>query len=190
LPNAWRPRVLEQGLDVKVVGISNRDAEFLNLRKYQVNDIARIFGVPPHMMQDLDRATFNNIEHLSLEFVTFCPAPSFERWVQALARDLMSAKMRSFYEFRPEKLIVSDVLQRFQAWNAPIISGWVNRNEIRERVKKTGERSVRCTRCQRPIVVERQTKDGIESEYVSKDGRCWNCAQGVLIPQRRKRGQA
>jgi hypothetical protein len=55
---------------------------------------------------------------------------------------------------------------------------------------KTGERSVQCTQCNRPIVVERQTKDGVESEYVSKDGRCWSCSQAELIPRRRKRGQA
>jgi len=135
LPNAFRPRVLEQGLDVKTVGVNNHDAEFLNLRKYQVTDIARIFGVPPHMIGDLDRATFNNIEQLSLEFVTYCLTPWFERWTQALARDLMSAKMRSsyFYQFRSEALVVADVLQRYQAWNAAILSGWINRNEVRER---------------------------------------------------------
>jgi HK97 family phage portal protein len=135
LPNAHRPRVLEQGLDVKVVGISNRDAEFLALRKYQVTDIARIFGVPPHMIGDLDRATFNNIEQLSLEFVTFCLQPWFWRWQQVLARDLMSTKMQAayFFEFRAEKLIVADVLQRYQAYNAAIMSGWMNRNEPRER---------------------------------------------------------
>jgi Phage portal protein len=135
LPNAHKVRVLESGLDVKPVGISNRDAEFLNLRKYQVGDIARIFGVPPHMIGDLDRATFSNIEQLSLEFVTFCLSPWFIRSQQALSRDLMSAKMRAayFYEFLSHQLIVSDVLQRFQAWNAAIISGWVKRNEVRER---------------------------------------------------------
>jgi hypothetical protein len=135
LPNAWRPRVLEQGLEVKTVGITNHDAEFLSLRKYQVTDIARIFGVPPHMIGDLDRATFSNIEQLSLEFVTYCLAPWFERWEQALARDLMSAKMRSnyFFQFRAEKLMVADVLQRYQAYNAAILSGWLNRNEVRER---------------------------------------------------------
>ena len=135
LPNAHRPRVLEQGVDLKVVGISNHDAEFLALRKFQISDIARMFGVPPHMLQDLDRATFNNIEQLSLEFVTFCLAPWMVRWQQAISTRLMSAKMRANYfaEFRPEKLVVSDVLARYQAWNAAIISGWVNRNEVRER---------------------------------------------------------
>lgn len=135
LPNAHRPRVLEQGLAVQPVGVTNRDAEFLELRKYQVTDIARIFGVPPHMIGDLDRATFNNIEQLSLEFVTYCLSPWFERWCQALSRDLMSAKMRSayFYQFRSEQLVVADVLQRYQAYNAAILSGWINRNEVRER---------------------------------------------------------
>ncbi len=134
LPNAHRPRVLEAGVDIKTVGSNNKDAEFLALRKHQISEIARIFGVPPHMLQDLDRATFNNIEQLSLEFVTFCLAPWFVRWQQAISLRLMSAKMRANYfaEFRPEKLIVADVLNRYQAYNAAILSGWMNRNEPRE----------------------------------------------------------
>ena len=57
LPNAWKPRVLRARARRKDCRCVHRDAEFLNLRNYRVNDIARIFGVPPHMMQDLDRAT-------------------------------------------------------------------------------------------------------------------------------------
>lgn len=86
------------------------------------------------MIGNLDRATFNNIEQLSLEFVTFCLQPWFWRWQQLLPRDLMSAKMQTayFFEFRAEKLIGADVQQRYQAYNAAIISGWMDRNEPRE----------------------------------------------------------
>jgi hypothetical protein len=79
--------------------------------------------VSPHIIGDLDPSTFNNIAHLWLEFVTFCIAQWFIRLQQALSRDLMSAKMRAayFYEFLSLQLIVSDVLQRFRAWNAAII---------------------------------------------------------------------
>lgn len=134
LPNAHRPRVLEQGLTATVVGVSNKDAEFLSLRNYSDVDIARIFGVPPHMIQNLDRATFANVEHLALEFVAFCLTPWARRWEQAISLRLMSAKMRAGYfaEFRMEKLIVTDVLNRYQAYNAAILSGWMNRNEPRE----------------------------------------------------------
>ncbi|MBV8773120.1 MAG: phage portal protein [Deltaproteobacteria bacterium] len=86
------------------------------------------------MIGNLDRATFNNIEQLSLEFVTFCLQPWFWRWQQLLPRDLMSAKMQTayFFEFRAEKLIGADVQQRYQAYNAAIMSGWMNRNEPRK----------------------------------------------------------
>ena len=61
--------VLENGMKFHEVGVTNKDAQFLELRKFQITDIARLFRVPPHMIADLERATFSNIEQQSLEFV-------------------------------------------------------------------------------------------------------------------------
>ncbi|MFM7670677.1 MAG: phage portal protein, partial [Betaproteobacteria bacterium] len=67
--NRGKVLVLENGMKFHEVGVTNKDAQFLELRKFQITDIARLFRVPPHMIADLDRATFSNIEQQSLEFV-------------------------------------------------------------------------------------------------------------------------
>jgi hypothetical protein len=114
--------------------VQNRDVEFLNLRKYQVNDIR------PHLRRaaydaGLRLRDLQQYRNLSVGFVTFCLSPWFHRWRQPLSRDLIRAKCAPFTsnEFHCETLVVSEVLQRFQAWNAAIVSGSVNRNEVRER---------------------------------------------------------
>lgn len=78
--NRGKVLVLENGMKFHEVGVTNRDAQFLELRKFQITDIARLFRVPPHMIADLDRATFSNIEQQSLEFVMHTMTPWAERW--------------------------------------------------------------------------------------------------------------
>jgi HK97 family phage portal protein len=135
LPNAHKIAVLEEGLDVATIGISNRDAQFLELRKYQVTEIARIFGVPPHLVADLERATFSNIEQQAIEFVRYCLGPWMRRIEQAIAMRLMTAKMRNVYfaEFYADRLLRGDMQARSVFYHEAILDGWMNRNEVRDR---------------------------------------------------------
>jgi HK97 family phage portal protein len=134
LPNAHKAAVLEEGLDVATLGVTNRDAEFLALRKYQVAEIARIFRVPLHMLAELDRATFSNIEQQSLEFVIYSLMPWLRRWEGVIARDLMSAKMRAGYfaEFLVDGLLRGDVAARGAFYVQMIQNGVLSPNEVRE----------------------------------------------------------
>lgn len=89
LAQAHKVAILEHGFAFKPVGMPNTDAQFIEQRRFQVAEVARLFGVPPHMLGDLERATFSNIEHQSLEFVTHTMLPWARRWEQALRRDLL-----------------------------------------------------------------------------------------------------
>ena len=135
LPNAHKVAVLEEGLDVKTIGITNRDAQFLELRKFQTSEIARMFGVPLHMLADLDRATFSNIEQQSLEFVIYCLMPHLRRWESAISRDLLSAKSRStlFAEFLVDALLRGDMVSRWTAYSQALDRGVLCPNEVREK---------------------------------------------------------
>jgi len=87
--NRGKVLVLENGMKFHEVGVTNKDAQFLELRKFQITDIARLFRVPPHMIADLDRATFSNIEQQSLEFVIHTMTPWAERWEASIEADLL-----------------------------------------------------------------------------------------------------
>jgi hypothetical protein len=138
LPNAHKVAVLEEGLTVQTIGLSNRDAQFLELRKYQVTEIARMFGVPLHMLADLDRATFSNIEQQSLEFVIYCLLPHLRRWEGAISRDLLSAKSRPIYfaEFLVDALLRGDNASRWAAYSSALDRGVYCPNEVREMENK------------------------------------------------------
>ena len=72
------------------IGISPEQAQFLETRKFQINEIARIFRVPPHMVGDLEKSSFSNIEQQSLEFVKYTLEPWLVRWEQSIQRTLFS----------------------------------------------------------------------------------------------------
>src|SRR5512139_148842 len=80
LTNSHRVAILEGGIEAEKIGIPNDDAQFLETRKFQVREIARLFRVPPHLISDLEQATFSNIEQQSLEFVIYTMMPWFARW--------------------------------------------------------------------------------------------------------------
>jgi HK97 family phage portal protein len=88
--NAQRVAVLEEGMKYTPIGISPEQAQFLETRKFQINEIARIFRVPPHMVGDLEKSSFSNIEQQSLEFVKYTLDPWVVRWEQAMCRVLLS----------------------------------------------------------------------------------------------------
>lgn len=90
--NAHRVAVLEEGMKYHQIGVPPEQAQFLETRKFQINEIARIFRVPPHMIGDLDKSSFSNIEQQSLEFVKYTLNPWIVRWEQSLHRALLTPK--------------------------------------------------------------------------------------------------
>jgi HK97 family phage portal protein len=133
LANSHRVAVLEEGMKWQAIGLSHEDAQYLDTRKFQIAEIARIFRVPPHMLGDLDRATFSNIEQQSLEFVIYSLQPWLVRWEQALTRDLLTPAERTnhFIEFLIAGLVRGDLASRYQAYATGRQWGWLSVNDIR-----------------------------------------------------------
>lgn len=127
--------LMEDGMSFTVVGMTSEDAQFLETRKYQRSEIAAIFRVPPHMIGDLERATFSNIEQQSLEFVMHSLMPWLRRWEQAISRDLLTERERETYfaEFLVDGLLRGDIASRYAAYAVAITNGFMNRNEVRLR---------------------------------------------------------
>ena len=132
--NAHRIAVLEEGMSYKPISISLEQAQFLETRKFQIDEIARIFRVPPHMVGDLDRSSFSNIEQQSLEFVKYTLAPWISRWEQAIHRSLLrpSEKLRYFARFNVEGLLRGDYQSRMNGYAVARQNGWMSANDIRE----------------------------------------------------------
>ena len=130
---AHRLGVLEEGMKYKQIGVAPENAQFLETRRFQVTDIARIFRVPPHMIGDLDRATFSNVEQQAIDFVVHSIRPRLVRWEQALNRALLSDadRKRYYFEFLVDGLLRGDILARYQAYQIGINTGFLSRNEVR-----------------------------------------------------------
>ncbi|EXI92145.1 MAG: phage portal protein, HK97 family [Candidatus Accumulibacter sp. BA-94] len=111
--------------------MTNRDAQFLELRKFQITDIARLFRVPPHMIADLDRATFSNIEQQSLEFVMHTMTPWAERWEASIESELLFDGEDLEVEFDFANLMRGDAASRSSYYQSGIQNGWLTRNEAR-----------------------------------------------------------
>ncbi|RKN86751.1 phage portal protein [Paenibacillus ginsengarvi] len=136
LSNAHKLMILEEGLKYHQVTIPPDAAQFLETRKFQIAEIARIFRVPLHMLQELDRATNNNIEHQSIEFVVHTIRPWLVRWEQYLRMKLLSQRERrlGFYaEFNVEGLLRGDTKSRFEAYGVALDKGWMSPNEVRRK---------------------------------------------------------
>lgn len=131
--NAAATAILEQGTKFAKVSMTSDDAQFLETRKYQRAEIAGIFRVPAHMINDLERATFSNIEHMSLEFVQFSLMPWLRRIEEAMRRDLLSAVDKKNYSLRFDiaSLLRGDAASRSAYYGAGIKDGWLTRNEAR-----------------------------------------------------------
>ena len=116
------------------ITIAPDQAQFLETRKFQLNEIARIFRVPPHMIGDLERATFSNIEHLSLEFVKYSLDPWLVRWEQSMARVLFNddEKKNYFIKFNVDGLLRGDYQSRMSGYSVGIQNGFLSPNDVRE----------------------------------------------------------
>lgn len=132
--NAHRIAVLEEGMTYKPISISPEQAQFLETRKFQIDEIARIFRVPPHMIGDLEKSSFANIEQQSLEFVKYTLAPWISRWEQAIQRSLLlqSERTRYFARFNVEGLLRGDYQSRMNGYAVARQNGWMSANDIRE----------------------------------------------------------
>jgi len=132
--NANKIAVLEEGMKYTPIGISPEQAQFLETRKFQINEIARIFRVPPHMVGDLEKSSFSNIEQQSLEFVKYTLDPWIVRWEQSITRSLLlqSEKKEYFVKFNLEGLLRGDYQSRMNGYAIARQNGWMSANDIRE----------------------------------------------------------
>ena len=132
--NSGKVAVLEEGMKYTPISISPEQAQFLETRKFQINEIARIFRVPPHMVGDLEKSSFSNIEQQSLEFVKYTLEPWVVRWEQALSRALLSIteKPTYFFKFNLEGLLRGDYQSRMNGYAIARQNGWMSANDIRE----------------------------------------------------------
>ena len=132
--NAHRVAVLEEGMKFQPIGIPPEQAQFLETRKYQLNEIARIFRIPPHMIGDLEKSSFSNIEQQSLEFVMYTLDPWVLRWEQAIQRALFSEseKRQYFAKFNVDGLLRGDYQSRMNGYAVGRQNGWLSANDIRE----------------------------------------------------------
>lgn len=129
--NAWRPHILEEGLSIEIPSISQVDQQFIEGRKFSVNEICRIFRVPPHFVFELDRATFSNIEQQSLEFTIYNLRPWLVKWEQELKRKLFGIGSQYFAEFNVEGLLRGDFKSRMEGYGVAVQWGLKTRNQIR-----------------------------------------------------------
>jgi HK97 family phage portal protein len=128
------PRVLPMGAKLANNGdaLTPEKAQMLLSRKFSVTEIARWLGVPPHMIGDLDRATFSNIEHQGQEFVTYYLGSWLSLFEFAINDQLVFQPKRFKAEFKRDALVRGDISARWQAYTAAVTTGTFTRNEIRE----------------------------------------------------------
>jgi len=131
--NAGKTALLEDGMEWQAMGMTSGDAQFIESRRLQIAEIARIFGVPLHMLSELERSTNNNIEHQGMEFVTHTIRPGAVRWEQAMQRDLFTGSSARTHcaEFNLDGLMRGDSAARGQLYSTMLQNGVLNRNEVR-----------------------------------------------------------
>ncbi len=134
LSNSSKTAILEEGMTYNRIGIPPEDAQFMETRKFQTIDIARIFRVPPHKIMELERATWANIEHLSIEFVTDSLGPWLENWEQTISWKLLDPKERQEYfaEYLVNALLRGDTTARYSSYAVGRQNGWLSANDIRK----------------------------------------------------------
>ena len=132
--NSHNIAVLEEGMTFKPMSIPPNEAQFLETRKFQIDEIARIFRVPPHMVGDLEKSSFSNIEQQSLEFVKYTLNPWVARWEQSLAHALLlpGEKTKYVVKFNVDGLLRGDYQSRMNGYAIGRQNGWLSANDIRE----------------------------------------------------------
>jgi HK97 family phage portal protein len=134
LRNTGKTVILEDGLEWQSVGMTSEDAQFIELRSFQLAEIGpRIFGVPSHKLGDLSRSTNNNIEHQGIEFVTDTIRPGVVRWEQSMQRDLIFGKRTHCVNFDMDGLMRGDSAATAAKNSSDLQNGVKNRNEVRRK---------------------------------------------------------
>lgn len=134
LSNAGVPMILEGGGQFKEITMKLTDAQFIESKRFRIEDVARIFRVPLHLIQDLTRSTNNNIEHQSLEFIVYTMLPWFKRWEENLNLQLLSNESKRknrYFEFKIDSLLRGDAQTRATAYAQGRQWGWLSVNDIR-----------------------------------------------------------
>ena len=131
--NSNRVAILEEGMKFEPIAIPNNEAQFLETRKFQVDEICRIYRVPPHLVGNLEHATFSNIEHQSIDFAVHTIRPWLVRIEQAMNRALLSdqEKGRFFVQFNIDGLMRGDYKSRMEGYAIGRQNGWLSANDIR-----------------------------------------------------------
>lgn len=130
--NAHKVAVLEEGMTYKAISLPPEDSQFLSTRQFGVEEICRIFRVPPHMVQDLAHATYSNIEHQSIDFVTHTLTPWLVRIEQAIIKDLLLEEEKDVYfpQFNVDGLLRGDYASRMNGYATGISNGFFSPNDI------------------------------------------------------------
>ena len=131
--NAGKVAVLEEGLKYQQIGIPPEEAQFLETRKFQIDEIARLYRIPPHMVGDLDKSSFSNIEQQSLEFVKYTLDPWVIRWEQSIQKALFlpQEKKEYFVKMNVDGLLRGDYESRMKGYSIGIQNGFMCPNDIR-----------------------------------------------------------
>lgn len=130
--NAHKVAVLEEGMQYKAISLPPEDSQFLSTRQFGVTEICRIFRVPPHLVQDMQHATFSNIEHQSIDFVVHTLTPWLVRFEQAIVKDLLLPDEQDTYfpKFNVDGLLRGDYQSRMQGYATGISNGFLSPNDI------------------------------------------------------------
>ena len=131
--NAGRVCVLEEGMRFESIAMPNNEAQFLETRKFQVDEICRIFRVPPHLVGNLEHATFSNIEHQSIDFAVHTIRPWLVRIEQSMNRALFTDREKGVYyvQFNIDGLMRGDYKSRMEGYAIARQNGWMSANDIR-----------------------------------------------------------
>ena len=132
--NAHKVAVLEEGMSYKPISLPPEDSQFLSTREFDVEEICRIFRVPPHLVQDLKRSTFNNIEHQGISYVQYTLMPWLERFEQAIIKDVLvdTEQDEYFPKFNVDGLLRGDYKSRMEGYAVGFSNGFLSPNDIRK----------------------------------------------------------
>lgn len=131
--NAGKVAVLEEGMSYTPVSLPPGDVQFIESRKFQIEEIARIFRVPLHLIGSLEHATFSNIEQQSLEYVIYTLDPWIKRWEQSMKRALLNEEQKKNHiiRFNVDGLLRGDYVSRMNGYAVARQNGWMSANDIR-----------------------------------------------------------
>ena len=134
LKRAGTPLLLEEGMKWSQITINPVDAQLIESKYFQIEDICRIYRVPQHLVNKLDRSTNNNIEHQSLEFVMYTMLPIFKRYEDNINMQVLTAEQRKkgmYFEYKLDGLLRGDQKSRAEAYGFGRQWGWLSVNDIR-----------------------------------------------------------